>query len=506
MHMQHKPLTHCLLAGLLATALLAGCGTSVRNPVTGQTERTVMDEAAEIRQGSKAHAEILKEYGALDNAALQAYVDSLGQKLAAQSHRANLKWTFTVLDSPEVNAFALPGGYVYITRGILAYLDSEADLAGVLGHEIGHVTARHGAQQATRQQSAGLAVIGATVLGAILGGSSGAQAAGQLGQQVAAGHVAKYGREHELQADQLGAEYLARVRYDPNNMVDVIQVLKDQERFAADAAKAAGRAVPEGAGWLASHPTSEQRLADIRATASRLAGARGATAWDDDGRARFLRAIDGITLGSSPEQGVVRGRHFFHVPLGIALTAPPGWRIVNDSEQVALISGERDAALVMQIVPPKAGSDHEAILRDALRATEGRSERLILGGSLPATHFSGKHRDSQGAVKPIEATLVTGPDNRIFLLGWAGRDATALQRARPVLREAELSFRALNANERQAARPWRVKLVPFPPGGFAALARVTPLTELAEQQLRLLNGAYGHGKELKPGQLVKVIE
>ena len=506
MPMHRKPLTHRLLAALLTSALLAGCGTTVRNPVTGQTERTVMDEAAEVREGAKAHAEIIKEYGALDNAALQAYVNGIGQKLAAQSHRANLRWTFTVLDSPEVNAFALPGGYVYITRGIMAYLDSEADLAGVLGHEIGHVTARHGAQQATRQQSAGLAVIGATVLGAILGGSSGAQAAGQLGQQVAAGHVAKYGREHELQADQLGAEYLARVRYDPNNMVDVIQVLKDQERFAAEAAKAAGRAVPEGAGWLASHPTSDQRLADIRSTGARLAGTQGAAAWDDDGRTRFLSAIDGVTFGSSAEQGVVRGRHFFHVPLGIALTAPSGWRIVNDSEQVALVSAERDAALVMQIVPPKAGTDHEAILRNTLGATEGRTERLTLGGSLPATHFSGSRRDSQGAIKPIDATLVSGPENRIFLLGWAGRDAAALQRMRPALREAELSFRALNAADRQAARPWRVKLVPYPAGGFAALARNSPLTELAEQQLRLLNGAYGHGTELRPGQLVKVIE
>ncbi|MBN8510685.1 MAG: M48 family metalloprotease, partial [Burkholderiales bacterium] len=114
-----------------------------------------MDEPTEIAEGAKAHQEVLKAYGAVEDAALQAYVDRVGQKLAAQSHRAKLKWTFTVLDSPEVNAFALPGGYVYVTRGIMAYLDSEAALAGVLGHEIGHVTARHGAAQATRQAGAG---------------------------------------------------------------------------------------------------------------------------------------------------------------------------------------------------------------------------------------------------------------------------------------------------------------------------------------------------------------
>lgn len=152
---------------LLAAALLAACA-SVTNPVTGQRELTVMDEKTEIAEGAKAHQEVLKEYGVLNDPALQAYVSGVGQKLAASSHRAKLKWTFTVLDSPQVNAFALPGGYVYITRGIMAYLDSEAELAGVLGHEIGHVTARHGAQQATRQAGASVGVGLATLGGALL--------------------------------------------------------------------------------------------------------------------------------------------------------------------------------------------------------------------------------------------------------------------------------------------------------------------------------------------------
>ena len=182
-------------------------------PVTGKTERTVMDEPTEIAEGAKAHKEVLEEYGAYDNPKLQAYVNDLGQRLASQSHRANLTWTFTVLDSKEINAFALPGGYVYVTRGIMAYLDSEADLAGVMGHEIGHVTARHGAQRATRQQTAGIGVIAATVLGAVLevGGLSGAtNLASQVSQTAAAGFIASYSRDQESQADELGAEYLAR--------------------------------------------------------------------------------------------------------------------------------------------------------------------------------------------------------------------------------------------------------------------------------------------------------
>ena len=499
------------LPALLAGLLLAACA-SVTNPVTGERELTVMDERAEIAEGAKAHPQIVKEYGVVADAGLQAYVSEVGQRLAAQSHRANLKWRFTVLDSPEVNAFALPGGYVYVTRGILAYLDSEADLAGVLGHEIGHVTARHGAQAATRQARAGVGVFAATLGGVLLeaiGVPGAAQAASDLSRLGAAGLIARYGRDQELQADQLGAEYLARTRYDPGHMVEVIQVLKDQERFAAEVARAAGRAPPEGAGWLASHPSNDQRLAEIRSTATRLAGGRPG-GWADGGRARYLQAIEGLGFGDGRAQGVVRGRNFFHEPLGVAITAPVGWRIANGSDALTLINGAGDAALVMKLVPPdvveRTGSSHEAILRGALGATEGRAEKLTLGGGLPATFFAGTRRDRQGAVGVLEATVVSGPVGQVFVLGRVARDSAARERARGALREAELSFRTLDGAERAAARPWRVRVVPFPPGGFAALARSSPIAELPEQQLRLLNGVYGERSDPKRGERVKVIE
>lgn len=494
------------VASLCTALLLAGCGTMVQNPVTGKAERSVMDERTEVTEGAKAHQEILKEYTPLNNPGLQAYVNGVGQKLAAHSHRGNLKWTFTVLDSPEVNAFALPGGYVYITRGLMAYLDSEAELASVLGHEIGHVTARHSAQRATRQQNAGLGVLAATLGGVLLeaaGVGGAADLASQASQMVAAGHIASYGREQELQADQLGAEYVARIRYNPNNMVDVIQVLKNQERYAADAARSAGRAAPAEPGWLASHPSNDQRLAEIRQTATRLA--QGGT-WGDDGRERYLRTMDRVTFGDGAEQGVVRGRNFYHESLGIAMTAPPGYRIVNGAEKLTIINGEGDAALVMQMAPPKYGTNHEQILRQGLGATEGRTERPQLASGLAATRYVGNVRDAQGQAKSMEVTLVTGPENRVYLLGYATRDAAALQRARPGLREIEASFRPLSPSERNAARPWHIKLVPYPAGGFAQLARNSPLTELAEQQLRLMNGAYGGSPEPRVGQLVKVVE
>src|SRR3990167_7126929 len=305
---------------LLTTLLLTSCGTTMVNPVTGQAERSVMSEEDEVAEGAKAHAEVLKEYGAYNNAAVQRYVTNLGQSLAAQSHRSQLQWHFTVLDSPEINAFALPGGYVYVTRGIMAYMDSEADLAGVIGHEIGHVTARHGAQRATRQQTAGLGVLAASVLGAVLesqGFGGAGQLASQASQTAAAGYIASYGRDQELQADGLGAEYLSRTRYDPRNMVDVITVLKNQERFAADQAKAEGRPVPSGGDWLASHPSNDQRLQSITALAAQY---KDQGSYNSEGRERYLKLISGMTFGDSPAQGLTRGRNFYHEPLGIALT------------------------------------------------------------------------------------------------------------------------------------------------------------------------------------------
>ena len=207
-----SPMRRRLAAGasvLFAALLLAGCGTPVVNPVTGKTERSVMTEADEIAEGRKAHPQIVQEYGRVDDARLQAYVSEIGQRLARQSHRAQLPWTFTVLDSPEVNAFALPGGYVYVTRGILAHLGSEAELAGVLGHEIGHVTARHSVNGMSRELAIGL---GAAVGLALLDVDEAGQELASLGLGLM---FLKFSRSQEQQADQLGVRYVHRAGLDP---------------------------------------------------------------------------------------------------------------------------------------------------------------------------------------------------------------------------------------------------------------------------------------------------
>jgi predicted Zn-dependent protease len=494
-----------LLLTFLVAVFLTACAT-VRNPVTGEYERTVMDERAELAEGKKAHQEVLKEYRALDNPAVQAYVNGIGQKLAKASQRANLEWHFTVVDSPEVNAFALPGGYVYVTRGILAYLDDEAELAGVMGHEIGHVTARHASQRATQQQAAGVGVLLANVLGAVLEGK-GYGGAGDLTNQVsqmaAAGYIASYSRDQESQADQLGAEYLAKNNYDSARMIDVISMLKNQEVFAADMAKKEGRTAPPRANWLSSHPSSDKRLTDIRQTALIYHNPKAET-----GRERYLQAIKGITFGDSAEEGVVRGQQFFHEPMGFALTAPTGWRIRNSLSDLTLANSTGDAALVMRTVPADAGTAHADIIRKLFNPINGRTSQTTINGFM-ATYFVGTARVQSGGqvgTQSVDATIISGPQQKNYLFLHMAKSAAILQRERETMLGAEKTFRAFSEKDRLLARPWRLQPTPFPAGGFAQLAKRAPATlPNAEAQLRLLNGAYPDGV-VKVGSLVKIVE
>ncbi len=495
-----QPLAHAFPLAL-TLALLSSCGTSTVNPVTGQKERTVMDERAEIAEGAKGHEQVLKEYGVVKYTRVQNYVNDIGQRLAKSSERANLQWKFTVLDSPEINAFALPGGYVYVTRGIMAYMGSEADLAGVIGHEIGHVTARHGAQRATRSQNAGLGVMAATVLGVLLeskGVNGATEMASQASQGIAANYVAKYSREQESQADRLGAEYLQRVNFDPRNMIDVIGVLRNQEKFAADKAKAEGKQAKEGSDYLSSHPANEQRLTDITKIAAQYKGN-----YTDEGKQRYLAVINGLQYGESAEQGVVRGRQFFHEGLNMAFTAPMNWQIANAPDSLTFVSPDGAAGLIVRGVPENAGKTHDEIIRNLLKPTAGRVEARSLNG-LKATHFIGTRQNEKGQSVPIESTVVNTASNAPFIFVYAARDANAMAQNRAGIQETEASFRAMSAADKQAAKPWSLKLVPYPRAGFAELARQSALGANAEQQLRLLNGVYGGG-EPKLGEQVKMV-
>ena len=244
---------------LKASALFSLAGTlpsCATNPVTGEQDLVLLSEDEETELGRNSHKEIMKSYNAYQNPDLLNYVTELGEKLAAVSHRNELIYHFTVLDSPQVNAFAIPGGYVYVTRGMLAYLGSEAELCGVLGHELGHITARHGVKQYSKNQVSGILT---TVFGILVGNRQLAN----LSQIASTAILRGFGREAELEADRVGAEYIAKLGYDPYALQKVIGVLKNQEEFDKVLAKEENREPYAYHGVFATHPDNDKRLQEV---------------------------------------------------------------------------------------------------------------------------------------------------------------------------------------------------------------------------------------------------
>jgi predicted Zn-dependent protease len=207
---------------------------------------------------------------------------------------------------------------------------------------------------------------------------------------------------------------------------------------------------------------------------------------------RYQKVIAGMAFGESADQGLSRGRNYYHAALGIAVTAPAGWQIQNDTDKLGLMNPARDAALFVRLLPDNAGKDPAAIIRDLLKPASGQSQALSING-LQATRFLGTRQDAQGQTQTLAATVVRGPADNMYVLQALAKDASALQRAQAALLEAEGSFRPLSAQDRAAARPWFIKTAVYPKGGFAELARSSPI-ERPEQQLRLINGFYGGGR------------
>ncbi len=475
----------------IAVVLVGALGLThcAQNPVTGDKDFVLISEQQEIQMGAQAHQDVLKEYAALDNPALQAYVNAIGQQLAKQSHRPKLQWHFTVVDSPDVNAFALPGGYVYITRGIMAYLNSEAQLAGVIGHEIGHVTARHGVRQQSASTAAGLGA----VLGSILVPGMDNQAGAGLLQSLAQAWTAGYGREHELESDRLGAQYLAKTGYNPQAMIEVIGVLKNQELFAAEQARRDGRKPVTYHGTFDSHPSNDARLKQVVGEAGKYS-----VAAPRDGRDEFLQQMAGVYFGDSPDQGVIRGNALLHEKLGLAIQFPQGWRVQNRPDRVIALSPKGDALVELQQGPKN--DKPLATLQKGVRLDAGaRYDSGSLSG-YPAAFAAGAQ---QGKPVVVAAVVFSGTQ---YLIAGMARDQPAYTRERNTLRAAINSFHAITPAEKRAARPYLLQLMTARPGTtMADLARQSPLGADAESQLRLINDLYPGG-EPRPGQLLKIVQ
>ena len=471
-----------LLIISLALSLLAGCA---QNPVTGQSDFVMMSEEQEIAIGRQYNEEVIKkQYQVYESKALQDYVNGVGQRLAKQSHRPSLQYRFTVLDSPEINAFALPGGYVYITRGIMAYLNSEAELAAVVGHEIGHVTARHGVRQQSVAQAANIGLTIASIFVPEIGTNIGQNLTNILGGALLSG----YGREQELEADRLGAQYLARADYDPQAIISVLRVLKNQELKDAELAKQEGREPRRYSGLFATHPDNDTRLKQVVGEADKLAP--GAPF---EGRSEFLAATDGLVFNDNSEQGVVRNNRFYHDELGIALQFPETWQVHNLPNALIALSPQGEARLQLKMDQKPQGSPVEY------------AHRLVGYGA----------QVQSLEVNELPAALIDLPNNiggviylnrQAFILQGQGKTRQGLAAHRNEIIDTLHSFHALNAEERKLVRPLSIHVITARQGDtYTRLAQYSPLGKSAESYLRLINAQYPDG-EPREGQRIKIIE
>jgi predicted Zn-dependent protease len=457
--------TACLF---LAALCLAGC---VTNPATGRRQVMLMSEQEEIQLGRQSDAEVRKQMGVYADPELQQYVDTIGQRLARQAHRPGLPWTFTVVDSPAVNAFALPGGFIYVTRGILPFLRDEAELAAVLGHEVGHVDARHSAAAYSRQTlvGGGLGVLGVFVPEARPFQGLADVAFGLL--------FLKNSRENELEADHLGVGYAAAAGWDPGAMPDLLGTLG-----RLDQATGSSRGVPN---WALTHPPAADRVAKVQAA---VASAR-TTGSIATNRAALERHLDGLVYGDSREKGIVRGNEFLHPVLRFALRFPEGWEIVNGDQQVS--ASEREdgqVAMVLELATNASGSIDDAARSGMTKAgfeeTAGQHAE-INGLSAYIGTFNGT---TTGGARVTARAAYIRADGRTFLLAGLAPESD-FSRVESAFAASIRSFRSLSQAEADRIQPDRVDFRVVRPGEtWASIASGPAEHTVKPATLAIMNG------------------
>ena len=475
-----------LFLALLTTMLMTACAT---NPVTGKRELSFMSEAQEISVGRELDAQVRQEMGLYANDELQRYVQELGMRLARSSQRPNLPWSFAVLDSPAVNAFALPGGFIYITRGILPYLDNEAQLVGVLGHEIGHVTARHSAQQYTRGMGASLGVLVGSIFVPQM------RPFGDLAQGSIGVLFLKFGRDDELQADALGAEYAAGGGWDPDEVPAFLTTLA---RIAETTDR---NGVPN---WLATHPQPDNRAARVTETVKKVRTAAEGGAWTVD-RDGYLARIDGIVFGDDPEDGVVRGNMFLHPPLRFAIEFPQGWDITNSDEQVVAQEPGNKVFMVLRNIEARPGSSLDQAAQQHMResgykATDVTSATI---GGMPAVVGTYEGNASGiGKVMARGAHVLLGRST-FFIGGIASPDL--YPRVASDFDRAIQSFRQMSQDEANAVEPNLLDLYTAREGDtWQSIAQRAGKGLVSAATLAIMND-HAIDEHPKPGTRLKIV-
>ena len=465
-------------SAVMAALALLSCAT---NPVTGKSELALVSESQEIAMGRDYAVQVKQETGVYPDSAVQAYVSRLGLGIAHTTERPSLPWAFTVMDDPQVNAFALPGGPIFVTRGLLTHMTSEAELATVIGHEIGHVTARHSVQQMTRQQL--------TQIGLMAGAIASSKVADNLGliSQVVGVLSLKYSRDDESQADGLGFRYALTNGYDVRKMVDMFAVL---QRISATA----GQRLPE---WQSTHPDPGNR---IEATQKRLAKVTVPLDGTIVNRDVFLRMIDGMIYGDNPRNGFFKDARFYQPDLAFSLDFPAGWRTINQAQSVMGGSPKQDAQVQLSLAGQEAPSDLLKKFMAQQGLTPGQSGSTTING-LPAASgsFTAQQEDGSQLAGRVAYLSYGGTTYQLMGIGtaagWPANDRAVQQFIG--------SFRRVTDPAVLNVKPNRVSV--------AKVGRATTLAEFNRQnpsvitieELALINGLADGNAALAAGTSVK---
>ncbi|MDF3052201.1 MAG: peptidase Ste24p [Geminicoccaceae bacterium] len=468
---------------LLAAGLVAGpVASCARNPVTGKNELALVSEGQEIQMGQQAAQEVAQTIGFVDDPALQSYVAGIGKRMAAKSERPDLPWEFHVVNDASVNAFALPGGFIYVTRGLLAHMNSEAELASVLGHEIGHVTARHSVQQISKAQ---LATLGLGI-GSIVS-SDVAQFAGLASQGLQVLFL-KYGRDAENQADDLGFRYALGQSYDVREMANVFETLNRASQAGGE-----GGRLPE---WLSTHPNPENR---VKRTEERLDTLHTSLTNAIVNREQYLSQVDGMAFGEDPRQGFFEGAMFYHPDMRFQLQFPEGWKAQNLPSAVVAVSPQEDAIIQLGLAgdasPREAAS--QFLSQEGVQAGQG-STSSINGNPAATSYFQAQ--TEQGVIEGLVSFISYG-GKTFGLLGYTPQGK--LESYDGVFRGTVRSFEQLRNSAALSVKPAVVQLVRVPSQMTLAQFNQQYPSTVSIEQLAIIHELAGPAVVVPRGRTLK---
>jgi predicted Zn-dependent protease len=461
----------------LATGF-AGCAT---NPVTGKSQLSLVSESQEIQMGKEAAQQTIQQIGVVDNPQVEAYVSQIGMKMAKASERPNLPWEFHVVNDASVNAFALPGGFIFVTRGLMTYINDEAELATVVGHEIGHVTNRHTVQQISKAQVAQLGLgIGSIVSSDI------ARFAGLLGQGLGLLFL-KYSRNAENEADLAGFRYALNQNYDVREMANVFKTL---ERVSQSSG---GGKLPE---WLATHPDPENRIAKVEQRLDTLHKDLSNTILN---REQYLQHVQGLAFGEDPRQGFFEGTTFYHPQLKFQITFPEGWKTQNGADAVVAASPSQDA--IMQLGLAGKASPQQAaqqfLSQEGVKAGQGSNSSI---NGLPAASSYFEAQTQQGVVQGLVAFVSYG-GNTYGILGYTPQGK--LQTYDATLRRAIGSFSELRNQAALSVKPARVEVIKLTKEMTLQQFNAQYPSSISIEELAIINELEGPDSVIPAGRIVK---